>query len=957
MKHKWVIWCWQWKVAQIALVVGCAIASICPFAKSQIVPDRTLPINSTVELQGNANLIQGGTTAGGNLFHSFEQFSLPAGMAAYFNNAQNIQNIIARVTGGSISNIDGLIKANGTANLFLINPNGIIFGANARLNIGGSFIGTTANSIKFADGTEFSAVNPQIAPLLTINVPIGLQMGANPGRILLQGAGHNYTLGNIAQVQRENSPQGLAVQPGRTLAFVGGEIRLEGGTLQDPAGQIELGGYSQTGIITLNSNGSLSFADSAERADVAIANRSRINVRTDGGGSININARNLAITSGSILEAGIAENLGSPGAIAGNIEINATGKVAIAGASLSPQEFFTAIINDVGMQGIGNSGEINITTNFFEVRDGAVLITSTRGVGNPGSININVSDVVDFTGQRPFLNKNTDIYSSGAFSRVESTGTGQGGNININTGSLFVTDGAVLTASTLGKGSAGNININVRDRVLFDGEGANQFSSGAFSRVRQLAVGQGGNINIAARLLEVRNGALVTTSTNGEGNGGNIWINTVDGVTLSGFGVYDGFSSGLFSQTERLASGRGGNIIVNTNVLRLQNGSVINAATIRDTNGGNVTINVNTFEAINGGQVFTTTGSGGKAGDIRINAIARIIISGSDPTFTNRLTQFGAENVAGVDANSGLFANTAIDSKGAGGNLTIETGQLQLQAEAKISVSADGEGAAGDLNITANSIELDNSSLNAETQAGNFGNIQLRSHNLILRDGSAIATDGRTSATGGNIIINTGVLAALENSDITANAERGDGGRVQINSQAIFGTQYRLQATRQSDITASSTFGREGEVNLNTPEVNPSQGLLDLSPQFVDTSRQIVLGCSPDEDNRLSVTGRGVPPQPAEALRSEAVIFNQVEIDPPNPPYQGGQSSISVAEIDPPNPPYQGGQSSISVTPQNSSNQLVEATGWIRNDRGEIVLVASPPTNSLLRISGNCHVR
>ena len=877
--------------------------------KAQISPDGSLP--TEVDRSEQTVEINGGAKAGNNLFHSFEAFSVSNGQEVFFNNAADINNIISRVTGNSISEIDGLIRANGSANLFLLNSNGIIFGPNASLKIGGSFLGTTAESLIFEDEKTFDTKNSQ-APLLSVDIPIGLQIGSKPGSIVNRSVAVNDT-GEVV---------GLEVNRSQDLTLIGGEINLEGGYITAPGGQVNLGGLSAPERVSFT-NSLLNFGDGNSLANVSLSNGAEVNVRSDDSGGISIDAKNLSLTDVSYLLAGIRQGSDSAESKAGDIDLNITETATIADGSF--------ISNSLGEESVGEGGNVNIKASSLFVTNNSGIASITDGKGDAGDINIEATDSISIIsgsliqadtyelGDAGDINieaENADVFLKGVETAVSSTvilpeAIGNGGNINVKARNLTMTtegdsniNGALLQTSTFGRGNAGNIVIQVDDTIDFKGA-----VSGAFSEVGETGIGQGGDIDIQARSLSIKNGASIFTGTGGRGDAGNINITASDSLVISGTAPYPtladnsegGFASLLYTATDEGANGQGGAIAIDTNNLQLSDGAAISGRSRSSFRGGNITVNTKTLEITSGGQILTTAFRQGRAGDITLNVSDNIDISGSDPNYFDRLNsvteEFGPETaeerIDSISAESGIYANTTTSSTGDSGNISINSEQLNISDEGRISVATLGNGDGGNIFLQAQDL-------------------------LTLRDNSRIsATAGTEEAggDGGNITIDTDLLIASpdENSDITANAFEGRGGFIEIFAEAILGFESRTNLTRFSDITAFSEQNPDlnGVVRLDIAEDEALQELTKLPTQVVDASQLVTRGCSVDNgSNQFVVTGKGgLAPSPTESLRSSAIRSN------PN----------------------------ISSDRQISrSPAIVEAQSWMVNEKGNVVLTANP---------------
>ena len=883
------------KLARASLItfVGVVLAFVSKsaLAQSQIVPDDTLgdepsQVRNNVEVKGiPSEVIEGGAQRGANLFHSFSEFNVREGRGAYFANPAGIEHILGRVTGANPSEILGTLGVLGNADLFLINPNGIIFGENARLDVAGSFVGTTANEVGLGETGKFSASEPQKSNLLTVN-PSALFFNGMAAQSIVN---KSQALGVIGETNSVVLPVGLQVPSGQTLALVGGDVFLEGGNLTAAGGRIELGSVAGNGEVSLtqSKNRWILKYDSIDRfGNIKLDNSAVVEAGIRGGGEIQIQTAHLLVQQGARITNRpflVGQESG------GNITINASDSVELSGVAWSANNNRTlpgGVFAGSDRDG-GDSGNITILTQKLTVSDGAAISGAAFNGTNGGDLTIDASKSVELIGIG--VGVNPEAGGQQLFISNLGIGTlgGEAGNLRINTKQLVIRDGAAIVTAVV-NGSGGNSAIDASESVILSGTSGSitleensqaiDFPSALFADSVVLspdsANQEPGSLQINTRSLLVEKGAVISASTFGQLRGGDITINASEDVRLDGVSQ-DGIASGLYAQS--FNTGIGGNLNINTGELTLNNGARIAVA------------------ADNLEEVGVPL------------EIIRIIL---DRVLIDR-------NLDGLIPREGT---------GDGGNIDIAARSILINQGGQIAASSNS-GNGGDISL--------------------LGRGQQNLDLLILRNGSQISTRAGTAETdgnGGNININTNFLIASpgENSDIIANAFQGNGGDINITAQSIFGIEERRATlgNETNDIDASSEFGSEGTVEINTPDIDPNRGLIQLPTQPIET--EVAQACTPGSSQAQSeffITGRGgLPPNPNETLSSDAIAVDLVDI---NPDVAGKIERHGDAET------RRHGED-LELTKRSYSqsqvpSQIIEAQGMIVDENGDVVLVAFTP--------------
>ncbi len=919
-------------VVSVCSMIGLSFLSDVSLAQNAIAPDSTLPVNTLVNFDSASQTytITGGTQSGANQFHSFQNFSVPTSNTAHFNNSAQTANIIGRVTGSNSSSIDGILRANGAANLYLINPNGIVFGQNAKLEIGGSFSASTAKSIKFADGSEFSATNPQTPPVLTVNVPLGLQYGTsntgatitnrgnlfagqdlvlNGDKLDLQGtlqAGRDLTLQAQDRIQiRDTSTNTFVAAAGRHLLVQGNQAvdifalnnsqsgLFSGGNmlLRSPNSVIGDAHYYAGGNFKIEQlDGSLGNLESPNdpiirsAGDVTFGIYVGSSLHILAGGRVNIDTIFItgADTTGNTINPTSTPTLS-------NVTLS-NGKTLTINGSTQPTVDIRAGMNpsDIGASGITGT----LSTNYFNcVFFGANCFynsfpfptfppsTSQSATGSGitiGDIKVNSPNgiVLLTNNYKPNLAlANEDIVITGAgsfgYQGIDTfSDTGNSGSIFVDSRRSIELTKNIFTFSTAASGIGGNVTLLANNDIRFGDNAvinanalflggqidlkANGIISGQgisiLSRSVESAIaGNSGDINITAGSLSLKNSSanpsVISTSTSGKANAGNITLNITGDATLAG--VVNNFPTQIISNVSLTttdnadATGNAGFVKVSAGNLKLQNGAQINSVTAAlgqsgdmdisantisidglgsginnqtlitsQAHGGKLTINTGSLTVTNEGQLSTITSGKGNAGELKIIATGDVIF--------DRSSASSAINFSGI---------------GQGGNLSITARSLQLLNGSQINAAIFGQGNGGKITVTTDSIAISGSgvlfgenlssaiatALQASTSIGNAGDIDLKTRILNLGSGTFISAANNGKGNTGNIDIVATESIFLNNSNIDnfiSTTGQGNGGNLTINSPSISLSNKAKLSVQTAGI------GNAGNLNLFTQSLS-----------------------------------------------------------------------------------------------------------------------------------------
>ncbi len=849
------------------LLAGCWVSIFSGNAAfAQITPDATLGTEGSVVNPGTidgvpVDLIEGGASRGANLFHSFEQFNVRDGQRVYFANPAAIENILSRVTGTDASDILGTLGVNGAANLFLLNPNGIIFGENARLDIKGSFVAATANSILFENGIEYSAINPEAPPLLTVTVPIGLQYGTSQsGEIVNQGnliVGENFTLsadnltltgqlqaGGDLNLQAQNTMQVRDSVERPFIAAAGGTLLVEGNQGVDifALNHPDSGFYSGGDMVLRSANtvggdahywsggnfriekldGSLGDLSSPDDPIIASAN--------------DVELGNYAGASLHILAGGRVR-------ITGNIEIDSADNGATSISPNAPPPYNEPAFRTITLS--DNSTTVSIDGSArptLDIRAGIDWTSLPGGIpGNtvlPATLNPNPTFGANPTNADIEINGNiritepdglvflTNQYNPNGLSgdiqvgRIDTGSTvGNGGSVFLDSRSAITITGTVDSSSFTATDNGGNITLLAEDKL--------SLSNNVTVHNQINGSGIGGDINVNAKSVSLTDGARIFALNNGDGQGGNITISATDFVEVIGISA-SGQDSILASIPT--GTGSGGNITIETGRLIIRDGAAISTVTNGAGQGGNLTVNASESVELSGAPteelysgLFAGSVNTGNGGDITITTKRLILQDGGEVAatsnlrsdnsgFAGQITILASESVEvlgrSVDTGlpSGLFTFTF--GSGDGGDLNIETGRLIVQDGGSISTGTESVGQAGNLIIKASeSVEL-------------IGTSQINGSGSLVR----AITSG--SGNGGDLVINTGRLLVQDGGLLSSSTfSTGRAGNLQVDAtdsvEVIGISEDGIQSSVSFD---SSGFGDAGDLKITTSRLMVKDG-------------------------------------------------------------------------------------------------------------------------------------
>lgn len=780
---------------------------------TEVATDGTVgPVRS---LSGEMIIDEGlGTRAGDNLFHSFRLFNIATGESATFTGSPDIANVISRVTGGSTSTIDGLLRSEiGHAGFFLINPAGVVFGPHAQVDVPGAFHTSSADRVDFPDGyysatdragSTLSIASPESFGFLAHQAPANIQVS---GSQLSFDAGKTVSLvGGNVQTTANWDPLSFA-----RISSAGGDIRLIAVGTPDQENRVAFADGSSSaaleGEVRVSWGAEIDARGAAGPRSITLAGRtvdvsyySWLNARHSGGndsaGTIRIEADAISIADSEI-DAGVSGQ-DRPASIA----LEANGDLRIArstvsadnlghGSTTAPMQLraqdIEIINSDVRslVSGAGSGADIEVSADSLTIDAGSTADGFSRlrtrvldgATGTAGDIRI--------TAERVALIDGGQISSI-----VDEGGRGTGGNLRLEVSSSLVADGFNINAgSPVHSGMMTTMlsadGIRGGDIVVAAPDAALTLADGALIQAGTAGDGDSGSIDIAVRSFSA-DGSWIFAPTRGAGATGDVHIEVAESMTLR-----SGASIESWSWPEGAGSAGTVSLEVGGN-LTLDDGK-IDTSTSSEQAAGDLSLSVaGTFDMTAGSWLDSSTYASGVAGGTEIRVGGAITLAGGasinayslDRRDAGRLGDAGridieANSLNLVDSSLDVTSNTAANAgvidittradAGLDSTGTIGSSRAGLRAGNTAPFSSPpfdpalvaDQGRSGDIRLAARNIVLDHDSfIDISTARGNGGTVTVAAESLSLLNSASIDAFARGPGKGGDVrIALTGTLA------------------------------------------------------------------------------------------------------------------------------------------------------------------------------------------------------